>query len=269
MEQKNNLDELTEEESLLYIDLVYDKISTFEDVKNIYVFDTTYLDNKKKNKINKIINLNNMFKKISFNDYVYVKKSPIHGNGVFAKCNIKKNSIITLYPVDYICYKNNFGEKKVHYITEKMTDSIDDKKYMIGINDEIEIYGNKNNTSDNSRIGHIINDSTSFIIDNENIDDITLKNIICKYILNSNNNALLKSNNDKTMYYVIAIKDINEGDEILMSYTPKFWINNDKLYKRFKSLLINDMKFSQFFLKIGIQKICNTSSFLEALQLNI
>jgi SET domain-containing protein len=138
---------------------------------------------------------------------------------------------------------------------------------MIGINDELEIYGNKNNMSYNEKIGHIINDSASFTIDDENIDDITLKNIICKYVLNSNNNAVLKSNNDKTIYYIIAIKDINEGDEILMSYTPKFWINNKKLYRRFESLLINDINFNQFFLKIGIQKICNTTSILEALHM--
>jgi hypothetical protein len=89
LDKKNNLDEMTEEDLLTYIDFIYDKLFTNEDIKIIYAFDTKHLDNKKNN-INKIINLNNMIGKISFNDYVYVKKSAIHGNGVFAKCNIKK-----------------------------------------------------------------------------------------------------------------------------------------------------------------------------------
>lgn len=151
-----------------------------------------------------------------YNDSVYVKKSSIHGNGVFAKYNIKKNTIITIYPVDSIYYTNNLGQKYLHFIEEKFFDCIDNKKYMIGIYDDIEIYGNQNNISNNTLIGHIINDSASFVIDNENIDDISLKNIICKYVLNLNNNAILKSNKDRTLHYIIATKDINEGEEILM-----------------------------------------------------
>ena len=130
---------------------------------------------------------------------------------------------------------------------------------MVGICNDIEIYGDPNNISNNTLIGHIINDSASFTINDENIDDISFKNIICKYVLSSNNNAIMKNNNDKTLYYIIATKDINEGDEILMSYQPKYWFNNEKLNKRFDSLLINDINFKNFFLKIVFLKIYSIS----------
>lgn len=225
-----------------------------------------HLDDKKKNIINKIINIQLIIEKILYNDSVFVKKSSIHGNGVFAKCNIKKDSIITIYPVNSIYYTNNLGEKIIHFNNNKIFDCIDNKKYMIGSHDDIEVYGDPYNISNNALIGHIINDSACFTIDNENIDDISLKNIICEYILKSNNNSILKNNKDKTLYYIIATKDINECDEILMSYQPKYWLNNKKLFKRFKSLLTNDIKFKQFFLKIGLQKLSATSSIRETLE---
>jgi hypothetical protein len=268
MDKENNLNKASEENLLNYVEFLYDNILTQEKESNkkISNIDTNNLDNNKKHIIHKLININIMIKQLLYNDSVLVKKSSIHGNGVFAKYDIKKNSIITIYPVDSLYYVNNIGKKNLHFTENKFFNCIDNKDYMIGIYNDIEIYGDPNNISNNTLIGHIINDSASFIIDDENIDDISFKNIICKYVLNSNNNAIMKNNNDKTLYYIIATKDINEGDEILMSYQPKYWLNNKKLFKRFKSLLINDIKFKQFFLKIGLQKLSATSSIRETLE---
>ncbi len=261
MDTNNNLNKASEQNLLNYVDFIYDTILTEEKGfnKKFCDIDTNNLDNNKKHIIHKLININIMIRELLYNDSVLVKKSSIHGNGVFAKYNIKKDSIITIYPVDSLYYVNNIGEKKLHFVRGKFFDCINNKDYMVGIYNDIEFYGDPNNISTNTLIGHIINDSACFTINNENIDDISLKNIICEYILKSNNNAIMKNNNDKTLYYIIATKDINEGEEILMSYQPKYWLNNEKLYKRFKSLLTNDIKFKQFFLKIGLQKLCTTS----------
>lgn len=268
MDQQNNLNDIAEENLLNFANIVHNLMLTQEkiDNKENYDFNTDNLDKKKLYIINKIININMAVRNIIHNDCVYVKKSLIHGNGVFAKYNIKKNSIITIYPIDSIYYTNNLEEKNLYFLEKNFFDCINNKNYMIGINKDIEIYGNQNNISNNTVIGHIINDSVSFTIDNENIDDISLKNIICKYVLTSNNNAIMKSNADKTLYYIIATKDINEGDEILMSYQPKYWLDNKKLYKRFETFLINDIKFKQFFLNIGFQKLCGSSNNTEILQ---
>lgn len=51
-----------------------------------------------------------------------------------------------------------------------------------------------------------------------------------------------------------------------MSYQPKYWLDNKKLYKRFEKFLINDIKFKQFFLNIGFQKLCGSSNITEILQ---
>ena len=57
-------------------------------------------------------------------DKVYIKPSKIHGNGLFAKVNINKGDIITLYPCDVLAYYPEEKRDSVGYIfSEEIRDN--------------------------------------------------------------------------------------------------------------------------------------------------
>jgi len=84
-------------------------------------------------------------------DKVYLKKSNIHGFGVFAKQDIKKNEMITLYPCHYVLYYPNGNDgtgKKVTIISMKTNEIFDDitedikNYYSFDIRNNYQICGN-------------------------------------------------------------------------------------------------------------------------------
>jgi SET domain-containing protein len=160
----------------------------------------SYANNQIQNRKEKIIST-----KIPITiDKSYVKKSKIHGNGLFAKVNINAGDIITFYPCDVLKSKND------HKVANKY------KCYTYTINDSYSIVGFPENNKNPTYLGHICNDGARGRCqkDRDIYNKITLiksnamYNVICDSIV-----------------AVIAIKDINIGDEILVSYTHNYWIN--------------------------------------------
>lgn len=182
----------------------------------------------------KIIKEKLMTTKLPINiDKVYIKQSNIHGNGLFAKVNINKGDIITFYPGDVLVYypeKNrNITSSRgliIHDHMNKELSSICDKNqefydcYTFDINESYSIIGFPDINDNPSYLGHICNDGARGYSEKDKeiyMNDILIKSnamshIICDCIV-----------------AVVAIKDINIDEEILVPYSHEYWmtyINN-------------------------------------------
>jgi hypothetical protein len=112
---------------------------------------------------------------------------------------------------------------------------------LLQITEKLSIYANPGEISNPLLLGHMCNDSANIEIKHSTEQEI--KNGICRYILLSNNNAVIKYHS--SISYILATKDINKGDEITVSYTPGFWLTNDE-FNIFKKIMNEDPKFKDF-----------------------
>jgi hypothetical protein len=95
--------------------------------------------------------------------------------------------------------------------------------YKFDIDDEISVYGNQKYTDCSMLLGHMINDSASFQGD-DTMNDEQIKIEMSKYVSNATNNAQFCVSDDKTIVYVVAIKNIPPNSEIFASYGFWYWI---------------------------------------------
>jgi SET domain-containing protein len=127
---------------------------------------------------------------------IKIKKSDIHGNGVFATKNIKKNSFITFYPCHFVQIDNHILG------TEHVKDSEKLCRYTLasGYDDRIKWIGDPDKFDDISRIGHIINHGKS-----------------------ENSNAIYQRHRPDNIWFIKSTKDIKKGEEILVNYGNQYW----------------------------------------------
>lgn len=146
---------------------------------------------------------------------VYIHKSTIEGLGVFAKENISKGEIVSMYPSDTVrIYKGN-----IYYeACSDRTTNTNNEKYAYKT-EQCVILGDPQFTKDMNLVGHIVNDSCQ--------TDGLLENNI-KYGLET----MLKQN---CVYYpyhifvlIVASKDINKDEELLVSYGVDYWTTINK-----------------------------------------
>lgn len=165
------------------------------------------------------------------NHMIEIRKSDIHGNGVFAKENIKNGTVVTFYPVDGYS-ENSETDYKIadDWTNDNNTDNNTDnnidvtnvyENYSCVINDNLKIIGNPNNTNKSELLGHMINDSIGCTFEDTNLDKI--KDGIYEYYLKSNNNCKLKINEKYGLIYVVATKDIEKNEELTYQYGPMYW----------------------------------------------
>jgi len=165
-------------------------------------------------------------------DKVYACKSKIHGNGLFAKTKIKKNEIITLYPCDILAYypeKNR--DAKEHVVAYIFSDELNSnqefkdtfhknkkyyKDYQLVINDTYSGIGIPEITDNPTYMGHLCNDGAR----GHSLSDKKIYETVS--VLKSN--AYFKNICD-CMMSVIAIKDIEPNEEILVTYGHGYWIS--------------------------------------------
>jgi SET domain-containing protein len=156
--------------------------------------------------------------------YVEVKPSTIHGNGIFARTNIEKGKVVSLYPCHgiFVSSSGYFLEK---YKDIAYSDPIIQKyKVKLSRQDDSEVFAIPY-IKDNGLLGHLINDSYRSISDFKDINkDITyFGKTITKYMLNSiacDNCRLIVTPN---YIYLKTIRDINEGEELVNSYSYPYW----------------------------------------------
>lgn len=203
---------------------------------------------------------------LKFNN-IEIRKSKIHGNGVFATSDIEKNTIITFYPAHCIkCddEKDYMGRKK-HIFSDNKLFKIDEN-YMINVNDKYSIIGDPNNINNSLLLGHMINDSQSLKIDTE-INNETCENVknkIKDYLIKSNNNCITIHNKESGVCYVKTTKNIKKDDELLMSYQFPYWLNKKQLME-VVNLTKNDMSFNLFIIK-NTEELRNKNEFINLIK---
>jgi hypothetical protein len=162
-----------------------------------------------------------------------VKQSKIHGNGLFAKVNIKKGDIITFYPCDILqYYPDKNRSKDGHKVGLICSDDLATKYksnmnhykcYAYDINDSYSIIGFPEINDNPSYLGHICNDGARS--HNEKDKEIYMKVTLIK------SNATFHVICD-CIVAVVAVKDINIDEEILVPYTPGYWMSYVKKFEK-------------------------------------
>lgn len=190
---------------------------------------------------------------------IEIRKSKIHGNGVFATTDIEKNTIVTFYPAHcIICNdeKDYMGRQKCFYPNEKIFE----------VDENYNILGDPQNTNNPLLLGHMINDSQSLKIDieinNETCENI--KNQIREYSIKSNNNCVVVHNKESGVCYIKTTKNIKKDDELLMSYQFPYWLNKKQLMQ-VVNLTKNDASFNLFLIK-NTEGLMNKNEFINSIK---
>jgi hypothetical protein len=185
---------------------------------------------------------------LPFTNCINVKKSNIHGNGVFAINEIEPNKVVGIYQCNGII-KN----EQLLYYGEQEPIKYNDYKIKLMDNEDTFIFGNPHIYSDYSS-GHLLNDSYMEIeyfqnLTDENIDINEFGKNVVRYMLNRNDNCVLVQT--KYCVYVKTLKTINANEELLASYGFQYWCKNFTaehtcvlLTKYMSNLSINQNKFT-------------------------
>jgi SET domain-containing protein len=187
-------------------------------------------------------------KMFSFYEFVELKQSVIHGQGLFAKQNIKKGSVITIYPCDTLVNEKTglcmSGSKNQElYIKYSSNYKLCCGDYsIIGFPDKKIFHG------------HFINDACPCVdeILQELLKEVNYKSFNksnIKFMLKSLDRINCKVEYNKSVAYIVASRDICPGEEILMSYGLAYWTDIKKITikeyfdKYFKEITANQRRY--------------------------
>lgn len=144
-----------------------------------------------------------------------VKQSD-HGRGVFATRDIKKGETVTLYPAHCICIPHKGNYQAVGHCEY-------DWEYALTHSLTNVIHSGDKEMEDPLFLGHLINDFCSFVGDFKEKG----KNqgaLMMKYFIHAlafqNVEFYMKG---KHFISIKASKDIKEGEELLVAYSPTYW----------------------------------------------
>lgn len=209
-----------------------------------------------------IYNMNNYKFNLKYNN-IELKKSDIHGFGVFATKNIPKGAIITQYQTYAVRDKQT---NLVYYNNDGNTNSIKDfmDEYLYDMND-FEIIGNPNKIDNTNFLGHMINDAVGnlFDVDKCNIknnDEIQvleryIKNIFVRYFIEGKNKMNCRIRHSNYITYVETTREIEAGEELLTLYDISYWYfktYNKSCVDILKNLLLHDKNFREWCKKLDI-----------------
>ena len=165
-------------------------------------------------------------------DKVCIKPSKIHGNGLYAKVNIKKGDIITLYPCDVLVYYPETNKEIDHPVGYIFSDELKElpemqaifnnnrqlyKGYQLTVNETYSIIGMPEICDNTTYMGHICNDGAR----GHTKEDKKIYETVS--FLKSN--AHFKNICD-CMMAIVAMKDIQKDNEILVTYGHGYWLTH-------------------------------------------
>jgi hypothetical protein len=179
---------------------------------------------------------------------IEIRRSNIHGNGLFATNDIPANVIVTFYPAHGIkegntAYLDNSNESFKRNITlyatthgfnissndvnETVVESLND----ISLMNSTLIIGDPNNTKNRLLLGHMLNDVGGNIFQFSNIAKkikipSELKCLIRQYSAEGSkkNNCKFVVDHHKVVVSIVTTKEIKKNDELLVSYGPIYWL---------------------------------------------
>lgn len=139
---------------------------------------------------------------------VELKKSKIHGNGVFATQILENGDIATFYPAHVILRDNGLVFEDTHQ------ENYDD--YIYGVQRSISIAGIPQKCDDTTYLGHMINDG-SCANNRPAYDKYSVERANCTFF------NIIDINNICYCVAIVATKKINVGEELILSYGWTYW----------------------------------------------
>lgn len=163
---------------------------------------------------------------------VSVRKSKVHGNGVFANSYIRKDELITFYPGDIVRFSPegslSAGPRGLIYSKrfEKLKGKIKggchwDQQYTFDYNKHYSVCGYKNFINDPNYLGHMINDGAKH-------NSTKRAEEIYKKISYLKSNCAFVPLKNELHVAVICLKDIEPGEELFVTYGVGYWRSFDK-----------------------------------------
>lgn len=161
---------------------------------------------------------------------VYVKDSKLHGKGVFAKEGIKKGETITYYPPHFIIFfpKGHVAvdNEVVVLPNNNIVKSVFTKELLFTYNHYIsnhyQICGDPEIIDNMSFVGHIINDCVRGHSPQDNYNMEKYMELALKLC-----NSYSQFDNKNYLIPIIATKNIERDEEILLPYSYEYWENYD------------------------------------------
>lgn len=162
-------------------------------------------------------------------DCIEVRPSKVHGKGCFAKRDIQKDEVITMYPCDVLCFaKQGFGKVGLNgyfpsrQYFERFGQKIDKSEitnYGFDLNKNYRIHGHPKLIHNSGYLGHMINDAAK---PNSNPKSYLLYQKISWMKMNSKFHIL-----DGNIHVaIVATRLIKKGEEIFIHYGLGYWINS-------------------------------------------
>lgn len=162
-----------------------------------------------------------------------VGDSEIHGKGIFANCDIRKGQLITYYPAHFVLIKPNgynYVDGKIQVVTISSSFSNGRQpnlKYSFVIDENLSICGDPENIDNSDFLAHMTNDA--MVVSSASFGE--KQNEIYEKISTIRNNAILKVD-DSSCIYLLATKDIKEGDEITTPYGYNYWVRENLMKEK-------------------------------------
>lgn len=158
----------------------------------------------------------------------YVKKSNVHGKGVFVSSNLKRGDIITFYFPYFLEYMYEDKENKEEAFTivpiisrrdfQSNMDELDNlRRGTIKLSDRMMMIGDNEYYGDNRFLGHMVNDPCDFTC--EIVTTVEYE----RQITEKSNAALVTYSKDARFMYLVATKDIPADTEVLVPYGCRYW----------------------------------------------
>jgi len=167
-------------------------------------------------------------------DKVEVKKSKVHGYGVFSKKNILKGELITFYPGDFVEFYPKGDKIKDNHMTsiirserfeKHFGDTTDtkfrDNNYSYDLNKHYSIIGSPHFKGDPNYMGHFINDGAKS-------NSTKKSNEIYKTITMLKANCIFHNLKEDLHVAVVSTKKIKRGEELFISYGLGYWKSYNK-----------------------------------------
>jgi SET domain-containing protein len=165
---------------------------------------------------------------VSCLNYLEVRRSAIHGKGCFAKQDIPKDEVITMYPCDVLCFaKEGFGNYGLnghypsrHYVAKfgQKIDTSEITNYGFDLNRNYRIYGHPKLIHNSGYLGHMINDGARA---NLNPKSYSIYQKISQLKMNARFEILYGN----IHVGITTTRLIKKGEEIFIHYGLGHWVH--------------------------------------------
>jgi SET domain-containing protein len=161
-------------------------------------------------------------------DTVYISPSRVHGLGVFAKRDIKKDELLTFYPGDLLGYTPNKDRHIDNHLLfnypskrfKAKGGTIHQKGYSIVIDDYFMLNADPSFNENPTYAGHLINDGARCPPKNPKGAEIYQKISLMKA------NCRFQTLKENLHLSIVSTRDIKKDEEIFVSYGVNYWEHN-------------------------------------------